>query len=271
VSHSSRPPFSWISPVAFWRSRSQLFSRYFGDPTKDERNRWLDTQQEAGELPADMIIKDHGDIEEASSLIVEDTGEGDAQYAVVKPLLARGQDTHFMVTCSDVIYPAGDIGDYETKFYEPEERCQHPIYALPGNHDWYDGLNSLMFHPCGGDAPMHTISERKALAWNERLRISVREGGHKIFVSERARHLALLIFSVPGRARDPFHHYFSEVFDWNEPPLLKNVPWIDAAASQLTIRCYQATGCLEHERDPAVGNHGKIKLEPWCSEQPDTQ
>src|SRR5215207_8124783 len=128
VSPSGGKPFSWINPVPIWQSRNQVLADRFGDPTNDERRRWMEIQQRAGKLSADLIIGDHADLEEVLFLVVGDTGEGDAsQYAVVKPLLARGQDTHFMVICSDVIYPAGDIGDYETKFYEPYKDYPRPI------------------------------------------------------------------------------------------------------------------------------------------------
>ena len=70
--------------------------------------------------------------------MVGDTGEGDAsQFAVVPPMLEVGKNTAFMVICSDVIYPSGDAEDYEERFYRPYENYARPIYALPGNHDWY--------------------------------------------------------------------------------------------------------------------------------------
>ena len=131
----------------------------------------MEIQRRAGKLPEDLIIGDHADLEKVSFLVVGDTGEGDAsQYAVVKPLLACGHDTHFAVICSDVIYPAGDIGDYETKFYEPYKDYQHPIYALPGNHDWYDGLNGFMYHLCGVEPPALANTAERASTWNERLK-----------------------------------------------------------------------------------------------------
>lgn len=471
LSPSGRPPFSWITPVPLWQSRNQILSNYIGDPTNDERRRWLQTQWEAGELPADLIIKDHVDVEEVSFLILGDTGEGDdSQFAVVPPLLAHGQDTEFMVICSDVIYPAGDIDDYEAKFYEPYKDYRHPIYALPGNHDWYDGLNGFMYHLCGAEASAVATLEARASSWKERLKVLLwrkpkadpnrlpgrkrtedhrrsnqrtpyfaletapllivgidtgmggpidreqgewlrnisreidkpkllltgkpiyvdgehhereiegggtvdhivrtpehryvaaiggdihnyqrysvkvegredpihyivsggggaylsathkirkveldgvdednfvcyprrgdslsfysklydrrfglgkgsfeippdeaaaymgkrlgitptREEDQKTSVRERTRRTAELIFPLPGRGRGPLHHYFSEFFDWNEPPLFKNFLRVDATATELTIRCFAATGCLEHEQDPPIEDHVKIKLE----------
>ena len=93
---------------------------------------------------------DRSDLGSFGFLVVGDTGEGDeSQFALVPPLLSVGQDTHFMVICSDVVYPDGDVNEYLGKFCVPYEDYPKPIYALPGNHDWYDGLNGFMVHFCG--------------------------------------------------------------------------------------------------------------------------
>lgn len=49
-----------------------------------------------------------------------------------------------MVIASDVIYPAGAMRDYEPKFYLPFKGFAKPIYAVPGNHDWYDALEGFV-------------------------------------------------------------------------------------------------------------------------------
>jgi hypothetical protein len=93
---------------------------------------------------------------------VGDTGEGDAsQWATVPPLRSAWDDAAFMVVASDVIYPAGDIDQYEEKLYEPYRDFTGPIYAIPGNHDWYDELYGFMFHLC-------RLEERAAPEWTFR-------------------------------------------------------------------------------------------------------
>jgi hypothetical protein len=42
-----------------------------------------------------------------------------------------------------VIYPSGAMFDYEPKFYLPFKGFTKPIYAIPGNHDWYDALEGF--------------------------------------------------------------------------------------------------------------------------------
>jgi hypothetical protein len=147
----------------------------------DERMRWVAAQRAAGvERRFPDFVVDRTDLTQPSFLLVGDPGEADAsQYAVVEPLLARGRDTDFMVIVSDVIYPAGDVNDYVNGFYIPYEEYPKPIYALPGNHDWYAMLNGFMFHFCGAEAlppvPYHPLSyparERRA---RKRWRLSSR-------------------------------------------------------------------------------------------------
>jgi calcineurin-like phosphoesterase family protein len=96
------------------------------------------------------LVVDHSQKERISFVVMGDTGEGDAsQYAVVPPLLNAAAGTEFLFICSDVIYPAGGIDAYRDRFFRPYSGYPGPIYAVPGNHDWYDDLAGFMFHFCG--------------------------------------------------------------------------------------------------------------------------
>ena len=464
--------FYWIDPVPLWQSRNQTVSQLLGDPTNDERRRWMKLQRDAGKLTEDLIISEHADLEKVSFVMVGDTGEGDdSQYAVVRPLLALGRDTDFMVICSDIIYPAGDAEDYDAKFYTPYENYPRPIYALPGNHDWYDGLVGFMHHLCGADVSALPAAAGRAFSPRERLRrllwrrpakrspaelperrrteagrrssqrspyfaidtgplfivgidtgmdgtidreqgkwlrrishdvdkpkllltgkplyvdgehhpgpiegggtvdeivrapehnyvaaiggdihnyqrypVTLEDGRtiqyivsggggaymsatHRIpkvdldgvdedgfvcyprrgdslsfysglydrrfgrrkgwleitpdeaasymaerlgiqptrpgdrgtYVSTRVRRVAEWIYPLPERGRSPLHHFFSEFFDWNEPPLFKNFLRIDATRNEVLIRCFAATGCTEHQENPPLEDEVRIPLGP---------
>jgi hypothetical protein len=81
-----------------------------------------------------------------SFLVIGDPGEGDAsQFSLTSRYLRLGQsdDVKFLVLSSDIIYPAGAIEDYEAKFYLPFHGFAKPIYAIPGNHDWFDALEGF--------------------------------------------------------------------------------------------------------------------------------
>jgi len=167
--HGDRP-FSWINPLPLWRSRNDLLARWFGDPINDLRRAWIARQLAAGISP-EFTIREYAGREAVSFAVLGDTGEGDgSQYALIPGLERVGYDADFLVICSDIIYPAGGIGDYKNKFYRPYRHYPRPIYALPGNHDWYDDLTGFMVHFCGSP-----INERPTVAgpgprWKRALR-----------------------------------------------------------------------------------------------------
>ncbi|HEX6289388.1 MAG TPA: metallophosphoesterase [Herpetosiphonaceae bacterium] len=113
--------------------------------------------------------------------IVGDPGEGDDSQlypirgARTEVLKQATDDEHvdFMIISSDVIYPAGELMDYERAVYRPFRTNQPgrppqngiPIYALPGNHDWYDDLNGFLAN--FGYAAAH---ETKRTPWRDAMR-----------------------------------------------------------------------------------------------------
>ena len=142
---------SWLDPRMLWAARNGVLASLFGDPTGRTRSRWV-AQREAAGAPADKVIR-RDDPDRFSFLVIGDTGEGDdPQYAVVPGLLREGQDTRFAVLASDVIYPVGGADDYGPKFFRPYRDYKAPIYAIPGNHDWYEDLTAFMRVFCD-DAP----------------------------------------------------------------------------------------------------------------------
>lgn len=142
---------SWLDPRMLWAARNGVLASWFGDPTGRTRGRWV-AQRAAAGAPADKVIR-RTDPDRFSFLVIGDTGEGDdPQYAVVPGLLKAGADTAFTVLASDVIYPVGSADDYDGKFFRPYQDYRAPIYAIPGNHDWYEDLGAFMRVFCG-DAP----------------------------------------------------------------------------------------------------------------------
>ena len=164
---TSRRTFSWFRPDVLWRSRNDVLAG-LKDSTNDDRRRWILQLIAQGGDAAFTI--DRGDLSLPSFLILGDPGEGDAsQAAVIEPLLAVGGDTDFALIASDVIYPAGDSADYLENFYRPYKDYPAPIFAVPGNHDWYDGLQGFMLHFCGARRSPLAGSARTSPPW-KRLR-----------------------------------------------------------------------------------------------------
>jgi hypothetical protein len=64
---------------------------------------------------------------------------------------------------TDDILPAALNGEmaheYREKFYVPYRAYPRDIYAIPGNHDWYDELVGFMIHFC--DNLSHFSDERQ--------------------------------------------------------------------------------------------------------------
>lgn len=110
--------------------------------------------------PVDLRLIDLPDAD--SFVLLGDPGEQDrSQYIVAPPLrrVVERETPSFGVICSDVIYPSGDVNDYVHGFYLPygpdpaapsvTTGLEHlPFFALPGNHDWHDGLSGFMQHFC---------------------------------------------------------------------------------------------------------------------------
>jgi 3',5'-cyclic AMP phosphodiesterase CpdA/uncharacterized membrane protein HdeD (DUF308 family) len=81
-----------------------------------------------------------------SFVVIGDPGEGDASQLVLKDQIievSNQPDVRFVVISSDVVYPTGALRDYEKKFWMPFKGVKKPVYAIPGNHDWYDALDGF--------------------------------------------------------------------------------------------------------------------------------
>lgn len=84
--------------------------------------------------------------EDFSFLVLGDNGDGSAaQQSLRDQYLSLGKrpDVKFLMIAADVIYPEGAMRDYEPNFYLPFKGFTKPIYAIPGNHDWYDALEGF--------------------------------------------------------------------------------------------------------------------------------
>ncbi|WP_084037347.1 hypothetical protein [Haloechinothrix halophila] len=92
---------------------------------------------------------------------VADLGDGfDATYSVATVLAQREIDVgdatlprgRLLVMGGDQVYPAASIqtyrdrtrGVYQAAFPEPDGEPRPALFALPGNHDWYDGLTAFL-------------------------------------------------------------------------------------------------------------------------------
>lgn len=139
--------FFWGNPINWLRSYRHL-TAFIYDTTDQKREEWA--RRQAERLGSSEFSFKREDIpDEFSFIALGDTGEGDSsQIVVVDKFLREGADTAFSIIASDVIYPSGRSHEYREKFYVPYRGYQNDIYAVPGNHDWYDELTGFMIHFC---------------------------------------------------------------------------------------------------------------------------
>ena len=123
--------------------------------------------------------------------------------AAVAEILKR-ESVKFLVISSDVVYPNGEMHDYEDKFLLPFKGVTKPVYAIPGNHDWYDALEAFsatFFEPSAARAMIRARVEadlRVSSTTNARIYALIRE-------AERLRGE----YQVPtGFQRAPFFDLF---------------------------------------------------------------
>jgi hypothetical protein len=152
--------FSWLSPRTLWRSRNNVLASLSGDPTEHARAAWVEQQRRqladsgAPKETVEAFRIEGPQHERFSFMVLGDTGEGDrSQYSVVPAFLGAAHGSEFAVIASDVVYPAGDVNEYIEKFFVPYAGYPRPIYAIPGNHDWLDGLAGFMRHFCAAAPP----------------------------------------------------------------------------------------------------------------------
>jgi hypothetical protein len=146
-------PFKWLDPRSLLQSRNDFVARMH-DPVHDLRREWMKLLDPEGAGNPDLVIDRRRPGGRSSLLVLGDPGEGDSsQWVLVPAIRSLSAETDLMIVCSDVIYPTGDVNDYPQKFFEPYSGYDKPIYALPGNHDWYDQLQGFMFAFCHRQPP----------------------------------------------------------------------------------------------------------------------
>jgi hypothetical protein len=160
--------FSWLTLRALVSSANDAIGKGAPRLVNDMRGRWVSARRSVVDdrWSPDWVVKQPG---ARSFLILGDPGEQDASQYVVAPALEEHNDVDFMLICSDVIYPSGDVNDYVDGFYIPYRRFTPKVYALPGNHDWYDGLSGFMWHFCGTEALPLTSYMATSYSLRERL------------------------------------------------------------------------------------------------------
>lgn len=156
-----RPMVDWLNPrqLAATGVKTVTASTFGGYADKREMEAVLTVADDDPGNPFDV----DGDYSKKNELwfdYVADLGDGfDATYTMAC-LLARNltiaekdyPQGRFVILGGDQVYPTASREEYHNRFLGPY-RAAYPwapgseprhLYALPGNHDWYDGLTSFI-------------------------------------------------------------------------------------------------------------------------------
>jgi 3',5'-cyclic AMP phosphodiesterase CpdA len=143
----------WLAPrVLITTGAQSLVAEIFGS--------FADKRELQGSLPA--AVHRHGIADEVWLDYVADLGDGfDATFSIASLLAAPSVELdgtgplprgRLLVMGGDQVYPAASTRAYEDRtkgvyraaFPAPDGAPPPTLFALPGNHDWYDGLTAFL-------------------------------------------------------------------------------------------------------------------------------
>ena len=114
------------------------------DESRKREEIWIDYVADLGEGWNSTYAVAYYLSEDARELDYVDTESGEQRSA-------RTERGSLLVFGGDLVYPAADRIEYDQRLVKPYERAfpartreEHPhVFAIPGNHDWYDSLISF--------------------------------------------------------------------------------------------------------------------------------
>lgn len=144
-----RGPGYWMRPGNVWAARRKI-SR--PDQSTIWRDNFSGTMRTSRTVRfADLLTAEVARSDRFRFLILGDTGEGDRSQYGLLPLI-RALHPDFMLIAGDVAYPAGRTSsnprqdDYICGLFQPYQGLNCPIWAVPGNHEYYSESKGFEFY-----------------------------------------------------------------------------------------------------------------------------
>jgi 3',5'-cyclic AMP phosphodiesterase CpdA len=138
----NRGPGFWMRPGNLWAARRMFRADHSID--------WRDSFDEASGADSSRSVPFSTLHNRAAGtpfkfIILGDTGEGDRSQYGLLPLI-RGLNPDFMIINGDLAYPAGSMEDFRAGFFEVYRDLDIPIWAVPGNHEYYSEHGGREFY-----------------------------------------------------------------------------------------------------------------------------
>lgn len=147
-------------------------------------------------------------------IVIGDTGEGDPSQMSLRDQLidaSKRDEVKFLVLSSDVIYPDGKMKDYETNFYMGFKGFEKPIYAIPGNHDWFDADEGFNANFLDRDSALISLRARFMKDFKTELAVPVERNENMVNMAARLRELYRI---RNGLQRAPFFEMHADRFSF---------------------------------------------------------
>ena len=172
VTVKQRKPVSWLDPLGLARTGVMAVEAALFGAFADRREVIAALSPDAATRAEPAL--DYSERDEVWFDYIADTGDGwNATYSIaclscadtltVLPAAASGgapidlPSAAFTILGGDEVYPTASLENYKTRLSDPfycassrrkrnvdATTPQPHVFALPGNHDWYDGLTSFM-------------------------------------------------------------------------------------------------------------------------------
>lgn len=140
----NRGRFYWFRPSNLWSARRKYLRRDHSREWRDAFQGTLSLESPHRTTTFSKLLDPPGRLP-FRFVILGDTGEGDrSQYGLLPLIRALAPD--FLIINGDVAYPSGEADDFLHGFFEPYRGLGIPVWAVPGNHEYYSTHRGAEFH-----------------------------------------------------------------------------------------------------------------------------
>lgn len=135
----------WARPANLIASRRKIFRADHSNEWRYQFEQGRPTVHPSRSVPFSRLLRQDRSTASFRFIVLGDTGEGDQSQYGLLPLI-RFLKPDFMIINGDLAYPAGRHEDYKEGFFQPYRDLRIPIWAVPGNHEYYSPNQGREFY-----------------------------------------------------------------------------------------------------------------------------